>query len=199
MTTIFIIRHGRFVNPNQIIPLRLPDYHLSGEGHEQIALVSAHLKGKNITKVFSSPVDRCLETAEIISGDLGFTQVIVDQRLIELGSPYQGITKGKFKEQFFDKCLYDDPLQKEKGETAEVVIARMQSFLDWVLDEYKDQAVVVVSHGDPIMLLEYALTGKDYCGLMEGVTTDYIPMSGHFEWQFEGNKLAKERRSWSDV
>lgn len=195
MTTVFFVRHGQTENPHNILRLRTPGLHLTTKGQTEARETADRLAGESIDRIFSSPIERCWETAEIIGSVVG-KQVTVDDRLIEVGSPYQGILLEKYDRMLHGKSLYADSRQLQEGESDKEIIMRMRSFLDRVLKEYEGETVAAVSHGDPMTLLEYNLMGKDYGEILVNATPNYIPLAGFFEFKFEGKRLVEEKKSW---
>lgn len=194
MTTVYFVRHGIVFKPQNVIMSRTPGFHLSEEGRKGVKKTASEFVGKEITKIYASPMERCQETAEIIGETLDL-DVTTDKRLNEVKNVFQGMLEDEWNGKYPDKIIYQLPEQQEKGEMPEQIVARMRSFLDEVLEKFENQSIVTVSHGDPIMFLEYSLIGKRYLDLRDR-NHDYIPRAGYFEWQFEGINLVKETRSW---
>jgi len=101
-TTIHLLRHGEVHNPEGVLYGRLPGYHLSERGHAMARMVADHLVGKpegvrgarrDVVAVVASPLQRAQETAAPIAEAFGLT-VGTDQRLIEAGNHFQGMTFG---------------------------------------------------------------------------------------------------------
>lgn len=65
---IYIIRHTEVENPLSITLRRKPGFHLSERGRKQAQIVGNHIISRNISiqRIFSSPMERCIETADII-------------------------------------------------------------------------------------------------------------------------------------
>ena len=79
--TIYLVRHGEVYNPRNIIYGNLPGYSLSKNGILQIQNVADQLFDKtNNPIIFSSPLERAIESAEIISSKLN-TNFIIDNHV----------------------------------------------------------------------------------------------------------------------
>ena len=63
---LYLIRHGQSANNEGILP-RVPDPPLTDIGVEQARWAGESLKGEGITRLYSSPMLRTLQTAQIIS------------------------------------------------------------------------------------------------------------------------------------
>ena len=85
---ICIIRHGKTdLNQANVLQGR-SDHPLNEEGIDQARKAAEKLKSISFSYVFSSPLQRALETAKIIVPDL---EPIKDERLIEMDyGPYEG-------------------------------------------------------------------------------------------------------------
>jgi broad specificity phosphatase PhoE len=149
MITIYLVRHGEYSNPKNILPGRLP-VELSNEGCRQITRVRDYLADKQIARIFSSPVRRCEQSAEIMGG--GSVEIIYDLRLAETLTVAQGEDfKGQWVEPFYGR------VDKLGGESMLDVQARMVDF--WKsLDFESGQNYAICSHGDPLHLLYRYLT-----------------------------------------
>jgi hypothetical protein len=87
MKHIYLIRHGEYANPRNILPGRLP-VPLSDKGNKQVKKLAVFFQDKDIEKIYSSAVLRCKQTSEIVSG--GKIPIKFDKRLLETHSAYQG-------------------------------------------------------------------------------------------------------------
>lgn len=87
MTRVFLVRHGE--NPANLtkeFSCRRVDYPLTPKGVLQAEQAAAHLEGKGITGIFSSPLKRAKETAGIIAERLGLGVTVVETfREIDVG------------------------------------------------------------------------------------------------------------------
>jgi len=151
MSSIYLVRHGEYANPKNIIPARLP-VELNDAGREQLAKVRGYLRDKNIAKIFSSPVWRCEQSAEILSD--GSLEIEYDLRLAETLTVAQGDDfKGQWIKPFYEQ------VDKLGGESMLDVQNRMIDF--WKsLDFASDKNYVVCTHGDPLQLLHYYMVGN---------------------------------------
>jgi probable phosphomutase (TIGR03848 family) len=84
MAVILFIRHGEneYVKKKRLAGRR-PDVHLNEKGHQQAQAVAERLTGSSIKAIYSSPLERCLETAVPIASALNL-EVIPRPGLIEV-------------------------------------------------------------------------------------------------------------------
>jgi len=76
MAIVLFIRHGenQYVKKNRLAG-RLPSVHLNKNGRHQVKVVAEKLAGSKVRAVYSSPLERCMETAAPIAAVLGLEVV----------------------------------------------------------------------------------------------------------------------------
>src|SRR5580693_6217911 len=67
MTTVLIVRHGLTASTGKALTGWLPGIGLDDRGRQQAATVAGRLAGLRLAAIVSSPLERCQQTAEIIS------------------------------------------------------------------------------------------------------------------------------------
>jgi probable phosphoglycerate mutase len=150
MSNIYLLRHCDYANPRNILPGRLP-LELSEAGIKRAQQLKDIFKDKDISKIYSSEVLRCKQTAEIVAE--GKIPVIFDKRLLETHSAYQGFWDLNF-DRFFAHT------QSLGGETIMEIQARMVDFYEELKKSLQaDENVIICSHGDPLQTL-YAYVHK---------------------------------------
>jgi broad specificity phosphatase PhoE len=146
---VYLFRHGEVENPQKILYGYLPGFHLNEIGREHILKTTQKLIGKNIKKIYSSPLERTVETSRIIMKILGLKEkdLIIDNRLTESDCrKWQGTPLLEFKEKVVYKM---SPKDQKEIELITDAGARILSVLnDQILKNNED--VIVVSHGDPL-------------------------------------------------
>lgn len=182
MTTLYLIRHGHYSSPSPVVPYRLPGFHLSEKGIAQTTLLAAMLEHDPIAAVFTSPMERTRETADILAKSHSLTP-IVDERLTEVRSPAQGKEK-EFIDAMGGWSMYDTPWYKTaRGETLHEVFSRVQAAVEEACHTYEDASIIMVSHGDPVMLM-----AAHYMGIPPTpaalVVLPYLPMGGGYRVEF---------------
>ncbi|GIW68555.1 MAG: hypothetical protein KatS3mg100_049 [Candidatus Parcubacteria bacterium] len=85
----WLMRHGEALSNARgfVDDGRDPENGLTGEGREAVRQAAQALKGQGITVIYTSPVRRAQETAEVVRQELGLPQeaLRVDERLREVG------------------------------------------------------------------------------------------------------------------
>lgn len=152
---IYITRHGQNLdNKNHILNGRR-DLPLTDLGREQAHELAEKIKTEGISfnVIYSSPLIRALETAQIISTTIGGPEPISDELLIEREF---GIMTGKTQadiEAFCSPNLYKaqgityftDP---EGGETFPETMDRAGKLLEKISSKHKEGNILLVCHGD---------------------------------------------------
>lgn len=156
---LFLVRHaeaGHNVNGTLDSKIDSQKYPLTKKGEEQAEALAKSLKQKKIDFIFSSPLLRTRQTAEIISKKLG-VEVVVEHGLREWGA---GEFEGKTIEEFYRTFSTQESYAEKADygvETGRQMRERLGSFLDEINSKYKNKNIIVVSHGDPLQIL-YGIT-----------------------------------------
>ncbi|TJZ62946.1 histidine phosphatase family protein [Sphingobacterium olei] len=151
MITICLLRHGETsFNADGNRYCGRTDISLTDKGIEQAMRMNMLLKKYHFDYIFSSPLQRAKQTAEIASGRPA--DVIIDERLVEVDF---GIWEGKRSEEFIAEDpeswtnWLSDPSHHAAGRTGETgteVIDRLASFYSHILQNYNDKTLLVVGH-----------------------------------------------------
>ena len=166
---VHLVRHGEAHNPEEVVYDSLPGFPLSEAGSAQARSVSRYLGSQPIVAVWSSPLQRALETAASIAGRSG-VPVLVDEALIEwsLLSRWAG-TKWEDLPSVYPgelEAYLDHPDRLGFGdETLDILANRMTSAIKRIEARFDAGDVVVVGHQDPIQAARLALTGRSLSGL----------------------------------
>lgn len=137
---IYIVRHGQtHWNLEGRYQGRI-DINLNETGIEQAENIREKLKNIKFDKVFSSPLKRAYNTAQIICND----KITVDDRLIERCN---GELEGKLKCECIDMVNFADSNETRLGiELLEIFRKRIFGFFEEIQKNYNDKNVLVVTH-----------------------------------------------------
>jgi broad specificity phosphatase PhoE len=164
--TLLLIRHGETVWNAERRFTTHSDVPLSEAGLEQVGLAAAALAATAIDRIYSSPLQRALVTAETTAArQPSPPSVIVDDRLSEIGAgPFDGMTEdelqsGPMADDYARWHTDAEPEFPEGAETFDEALARAAAFLDEHADE--TGTTLVVSHGSltRLMVSSYFLGG----------------------------------------
>ena len=153
---LLLVRHGQSTANAEGVWQGQMEFHLSEEGRRQASLAGHALARMDFDALYSSPLARAYETAEIIASESGFPGEVVPVRgLIERhGGVLEGRTWAEQEElnpEFARKFL---SLPEEErwafagAETDEEVMGRFEAAMDEIRGRHPDGArIVIVSHG----------------------------------------------------
>ena len=152
---LLLVRHGVTEATGKRLYGRSPGVHLSAKGRAQAEAVAERLAGLPIRAVYSSPLERCTETAAPIARALGVA-VRTEAGFVETDiGDWTGRTFPQIRRSRLWHAILRVPSSSRfpGGESLAEVQARTIRAADEVASRHGGQAVVVVSHGDPIRLL----------------------------------------------
>ncbi len=102
---IFLIRHGQIEYGSEKRYIGMTDIPLSNTGIEQVTKLKKFFSGVAIEKAFTSPLKRCMQTAEILLEGSNISWVVVDElREINMGE-WENQTLDYIKDHFHE--MYD--------------------------------------------------------------------------------------------
>ncbi len=158
----FILRHGHtvyqiekeeFVYPSLSKNMAIE---LSEKGKKQIKILAKRLKEIKINLIFSSDFLRTKQTAEITAKETGVNKINFDKRLRDINL---GVYHGKPKKDYYHDFPIKDSkkrfsMKPKKGESWNDVRKRILNFLRETEKKHRGKKILIVSHGDPLWLLE---------------------------------------------
>jgi probable phosphomutase (TIGR03848 family) len=152
MTTILLIRHATTDAVGKRLAGRSPGVHLNNEGQAQAAKLAERLTGLPVSAVYSSPLERTLETAEPLARALGLeTRVAEDFVELDFGEwTNRAIEELSGDEAFRRFNVFRSCTRVPGGETMLEAQARFVAGLQKLCGDHHGQAVAVVSHSDMI-------------------------------------------------
>lgn len=157
MTVIVLVRHGEndWVKKNRLAGW-IEGIHLNENGRQQAAAAAERLSPLPIKALYSSPVTRCLETAEYIARQ----QQLEIRQLPDVGEVRYGDWEGKKIKKLAKKKLwhtvqfFPSRMRFPEGEALREVQFRAIQALEKLASQYEDRdVVVIVSHADLIKLV----------------------------------------------
>ena len=170
-TRLYLVRHGA-------TPLSAEDrfsgaanVFLSDSGRSQVELLAQRLADDNINAIYTSPLDRTMETAKIIAKHHGITPIPKDGlREISHGH-WEGLSRKEVSESFPEEyeAWESDPFTfaPKDGESGISVLARALPVIREVVVSHKEENVLVVSHKATLRLIISSLLGFDGRGFRD--------------------------------
>ena len=121
--TLLLIRHGQTTwNAEQKLPGQLPGITLNEKGREQVARLAEALSAIPISAIISSPLERALETAEIIGQGRNLT--------IQLEPALMDTDVGRWAGQNYEELSKTDPDWKAYVKDPTVAPEGIETFPD---------------------------------------------------------------------
>ena len=154
-TRVLLVRHGMndYVKTHRLAGWT-PGVHLNDHGRLQAEAVAERLAPEPVAAVYSSPLDRTVETAEAIALRHQLPVVTVEG----IGETHIGEWTGLLVEDLTKtdlwKVIQGAPSRARfpGGESFAEIQNRMVVTLDALVANHPEQTIVVVSHSDPIKL-----------------------------------------------
>ena len=152
MTVFHLLRHGEHVLRGRVLAGRKPGVGLSALGRAEIVAVADRLAGEKIEALYSSPLQRTRETAEILSARLDLP-IRYREDLLELDfGEWTGLTfdevRADARWQVWSSCRSIATVPG--GESMRAVQERAIKALFDLRHTHREGAVLIVSHGDVI-------------------------------------------------
>jgi probable phosphoglycerate mutase len=152
-TYLLLIRHGEndWVGTNRLAG-RTTGVHLNDKGRQQSAWLAEVLKSQPVSAVYSSPLERCLQTAEPVAAALG-QQVQQEPGLLEVDyGQWQG---GDLKElsklpEWQSVQHFPSTFRFPEGESLHQTQSRAVWAIERIVQNHPNQLVALFSHGDVI-------------------------------------------------
>ena len=154
-TYILLIRHGEndWVGTDRLAG-RTPDVHLNEKGRQQAADLGQLLVKQPIDAIYSSPLERCLETAQPLAQGL-VQRVLVEAGMLEVDyGEWRGAHLKELAKLPAWQMVQHFPstFRFPGGETLREVQSRAVAALERICTQHPNQVVVVFSHADVIRL-----------------------------------------------
>lgn len=149
-----IIRHGSTLWNKEGRAQGSSDIPLDDDGKNEARKLGERLRLEPWDLLFSSPLLRASETAEIVRESMGLEAVRHEARLREAGG---GLIEGTTEQDRIDQWG-EQWRQLDLGiEASDQVVARALSFIEDLKVNYPDKDILIVSHGSLIRQLLGAL------------------------------------------
>lgn len=152
MTTFFLIRHGTNDFVGKSLVGRTPGIHLNEAGRTEAGCLAERLKGEKLQQIFTSPMERCRETAAPIASKLGLdTQVLEALNEVDFGDwtglEIASLTGSDVWKQW---NTFRTGVRIPNGDSIIEIQSRMVTAIDALRRRFSGQRIALVSHGDPL-------------------------------------------------
>jgi broad specificity phosphatase PhoE len=157
-TVVLVVRHAEVHNPRDILYGRLPRFRLSDRGRAQALETARFLASRPVSAIYSSPLLRARQTADILTTYHPHLAVRLSSALLEVRTAYQGSPNSIIKPGF----SFYHPKKDAADESMEDVFSRMLRFLQSLVRRHTGQTVVAVTHADPIAVMRAGLQERPF-------------------------------------
>ncbi len=152
MTTILLARHGETDWNREGRFQGWADPPLNATGRAQAVDLSVELMAEELAAVYSSPLRRAYETAEVVAASRGLEPVTVDAlREVDVGS-WSGLSRAEIEQRFPEQYArwLDYGQGWEDGETYEQMVDRVVEALQELAEARDGERILAVTHGGPM-------------------------------------------------
>lgn len=152
---IYLVRHGELYWEDNIKKcIGITDINLNEEGMKKAQLAGEFLKDKNISKIYTSNLNRCRKSAKIISLILNVPYYIEN----ELAEINMGVwenksfdyIKLKYPKEYENRGSNISTFRIENGETFQECYERSNRIFKKITEENYNQNIVIISHSGVI-------------------------------------------------
>lgn len=154
MMNLLLIRHATNDWVGKKLAGWTPGVHLNEEGQAQATALAQRLADVPLAAIYSSPLERTMETAQPLAEAHGLTVAVRE----ELGESGYGEWTGRSLEELQKEDLwpvvqvYPSGVRFPGGEAMRETQTRIVAALDAIREAHPEQTVAVVSHSDPIKM-----------------------------------------------
>jgi broad specificity phosphatase PhoE len=191
MATLLLVRHGETDWNRENRFQGRADPPLNEAGREQAHELAARLVGEPLTAVFTSPLQRAAETAEIVAAARRL-RVVPEPGLLEIDvGSWSGLTRAEVEHRFPDGYRRWLGLASgwDDGETYEALGERVVPTLLRIAATHIGERVLVVTHSGPIRAAVAAADGIAYAEARRAVRR--IDNCAVFQLAVDGRTLAR--------
>ncbi|MCT4617196.1 MAG: histidine phosphatase family protein [Candidatus Gracilibacteria bacterium] len=161
------------------------DSPLTDLGIETVNKLADELKNKNITKIISSDLGRCVQTSQIIAKKLNIKNIELDKNLRERNF---GIYNGKYKKDIVNIFDEDDYyFIAPEGESCKDMQNRVLTFLNNFKEKFnleKEDRILIVTHSGILKTLLFYSQNNSFNDKSNKTTQKTI-----CKFSLENNKL----------
>jgi broad specificity phosphatase PhoE len=196
VTVLHLVRHGQVDNPQKIVYGRQRGWRLSDRGRSEAEAVARHLGARPVARVYTSPLERAVQTATVIAAASG-SEVEPREDLTEalLCAPWEGKSWRDVRTRHardWARYLFRPLEVCDVAEDVPALADRMGGALRAIAAAHPGQQVVIVSHGDPLKAGVIALTG----GELRELHRSPIPTGGLVSLEYDGTGPARTLERW---
>jgi len=160
-TTLVLVRHGVTEETGPILSGRRPGIGLSEKGRRQAEAAGQRLAGLPVAAVYSSPLERCRQTAEAVAAPHGLPVNDVPDLFEADYGEWSGRKIEELRGTDLWKLVQVTPsaVRFPGGESVREMQSRMIGAVERIVADHPGQIVAAASHADPIKAVVAHFTG----------------------------------------
>lgn len=165
---LYLIRHAESQGNAEFRLQGRREFPLTERGLRQAEALAERLADKGIAAIYASPLQRTMQTAEVLAGRIGVA-ITQEERLAEydFGDAISGLKWDEIRKQFPEiiEALGREDAQYPRypGEEGRAVFsARVSEAMSEIVERHADQSVAVVTHAGPIVAYVVESLGTPY-------------------------------------
>jgi broad specificity phosphatase PhoE len=157
---IHFVRHGEVHNPDKILYGRLDGFGLSERGTQMADRSASALATRPIAKIFSSPLQRAIESATPLSKRVD-VPITIDERLNEGVNVFEGtrLSLGRVFREPSMLVHFRNPWKPSWGEPYREISQRMLDMAEHAWNSVDEGEVALVSHQVAIWIFHRTAAG----------------------------------------
>lgn len=155
MTTIYLVRHAVTSHTGQKLTGWMEGVHLTEDGKREAAATAEHLADVDFKAIYSSPIDRTRETAEIIAA-LHEIEVTITRGIgeVQYGKWTNRSLKALSRTKLWSTIQrWPSAVRFPEGETLREVQTRAVDEIERLREKHPEETICCVSHADTIKLI----------------------------------------------
>lgn len=163
---IYVVRHGETIeNANNCLVGRI-NSSLTENGIEQAKKLRKYFEDKKIDLIISSPLDRCKQTAQLISNKIPI--IYSDDLLGRDHGEFTGMPRDSIN--FDEYWNYYKDIKYKKAESVKTLYNRVAKLIEDLKKKYDDKNIIIVTHSGIIRVLYYYFKGIPEDGILSEIT-----------------------------
>jgi len=155
VTTLYLIRHGATEGNHEKRYKGSIDVPISQEGLEQVRrsaeFIRTELQGEELVAVYTSPLSRAIDSAQIVAEPYGLDPVINENLRERHFGIWEGMTFAEIRGQYPDEFgkWAENPLDHSPvdGESSREVRDRIVPVVEGIISNHDGEAFAIVGHG----------------------------------------------------
>jgi probable phosphomutase (TIGR03848 family) len=155
MATLFLIRHGLTAQTGAILYGRTPGVSLDGRGRLQAERVVERFGPIRLTAIYSSPLERCVETVEPLAAAKRL-RIVTDDRLIEMDAgrwTNRRLSAVRRRAAWREVQHSPGTFRFPGGESFPEAYERVTRAAEQIARRHRRGRVAIATHGDIVRLL----------------------------------------------